>query len=186
MPYFQPATNNIFGLAPAQGYPGSQQTNVYAVSSSEGTAILPGDCIVRTSLGTVRAAVSADSAHMMGAAAQALSTASFAQGTLNLLVYDDPIQHFSITNTSSANLTMAAIGKDIGIVTTATGTGIPSTLVSRSKHALSATVTGSSGPGIVRLVALHPIETYSSNPTGTLKWIVKPAPATDFASNLTT
>lgn len=184
MPYNQINTNNIFGLAPVEGVPGVQQTGLYAVSSSEATAILPGDCIVRTSLGTVRAAVSADSLHMMGAAAQALSTGSFAQGTLNLLVYDDPQQYFAITNTTSANLTMASIGQNVGIVTTATGTGIPSTLVSRSKHALSATVTSSAG--IVRLVGLHPLETYSSNPTGALKWIVKPAPATDFVSNLTT
>lgn len=184
MPYNQINTNNIFGLAPVEGLPGQQQIGTYAVSSSEGTAILPGDCIVRTSLGTVRAAVSADSLHMMGAAAMALSTASFAQGTLNLLVYDDPQQYFAITNTTSASLTMASIGQNVGIVTTATGTGIPSTLVSRSKHALSATVTSSAG--IVRLVALHPLETYSSNPTGALKWIVKPAPATDFVSNLTT
>jgi hypothetical protein len=184
MPYLQPATNNIFGLQPATGYPGSGQTNPYAVSSSEATAILPGDCIVRTSIGTVRAAVSADSLHMMGAAANALTTAQFAQGTLNLLVYDDPQQYFAISNTSSASLAMINIGMNIGIVTTATGTGIPSTLVSRSKHALSATV--SSSAGIVRLVALHPIETYSSDPTSTKKWLVKPAPATDFVSNLTT
>jgi hypothetical protein len=182
--YLQAATNNLFGLAPASGVPGPQQTNLYAVSSSEGTAVLAGDCIVRTSIGTVRVAVSADSLHMMGAAAQGLTTASFAQGTQNLLVYDDPQQYFVITNTTSANLTMASIGQNVGIVTTATGTGAPSSLVSRSKHALSATVTSSAG--IVRLVSLHPIETYSSNPTGALKWIVKPAPATDFVSNLTT
>lgn len=184
MPYFQPATNNIFGLAPAQGYPGSQQTGLYAVSSSEATAILPGDCIVRTSIGTVRAAVSADSLHMMGAAAQSLSTASFAQGTLNLLVYDDPVQHFTITNTTSANLAMINIGMNVALCTTSTGTGIPSTGVSRSKHALSATVTSSAG--IVRLVSLHPMETYSSDPTGSKKWIVKPAPGSDLPSNLTT
>lgn len=184
MPYFQIATNNLFGLAPAMGLPGQQQTGLYAVSSSEGTAILPGDCIVRTSLGTVRAAVSADTLHMMGAAAQGLTTANFAQGTLNLLVYDDPNQYFTITNTTSANVTMASIGQNIGIVTTATGTGIPSTLVNRSKHALSPTATTSGA--ILRLVGLHPLETYSSNPTGSLKWIVKGAPANDFVSNLTT
>ena len=184
MPYNQANTNTIFGLAPAAGYPGSQQTGVYAVSSSEGTAILAGDVIVRTSLGTVRAGVSGDSLHMMGAAAQGLTTANFAQGTLNCLVYDDPQQYFMISNTSSASLTMANIGMNVGIVTTATGVGIPSSLVSRSKHALSATVTSSAG--IVRLVSLHPMETYSSAPSGTLKWIVKPAPATDFVSNLTT
>lgn len=184
MPYNQVAAGNIFGLSPVQGIPGMVQTGAYAVSSSEATAILPGDCIVRTSIGTVRAAVSADSLHMIGAAAQALSTASFAQGTRNLLVYDDTQQHFIIGNTTSASLGMIAIGMNVGIVTTATGTGIPSTMVSRSKHALSATVTTSAG--IVRLVGLHPVETYSSDPAGALKWIVKPAPGTDFASNLTT
>ena len=184
MPYNQPNTNNVFGLAPVEGFPGSQMTGLYAVSSSEGTAILPGDAIVRTSLGTVRAAVSADILHMMGASAQSLTTASFAQGTLNLLVYDDPNQYFVITNTTSANMTMAAIGQNVSIVTTATGTGVPSALVNRSKHALSATATTSGA--LLRVVALHPMESYSSNPTGALKWIVKGAPANDFVSNLTT
>lgn len=184
MPYIQPGTNNIFGLMPTMNLPGEGQTNLYAVSSSEATAILPGDAIVRTSIGTVRAYVSGDSLHMMGAAAQPLSTGQFAQGTLNLLVYDDPQQHFVICNTTSANLAMINIGMNCALVTTATGTGIPSTLVGRSKMALSATVTTSAGA--FRIVALHPIETYSSDPTGVKKWIVKPAPATDFVSNLTT
>lgn len=184
MPYIQPNTNNIFGLNPAEGFPGNQQIRAMAVSSSEATAILPGDAIVRSSLGTVRAAVSADSLHLMGAAASPLSTADFAQGTLNLLVYEDPDQHYVITNSSQGNITMAMIGMNVGIITTATGLGIPSALVGRSKHALNANAASSAG--MLRLVGIHPIETYSSNPTGTLKWIVKPSPATDFVSNLTT
>lgn len=186
MPYIQPNTNNIFGLMPVEGYPGSLQTRPMAVSSSEATAILPGDAIVRSSLGTVRAAVTADSLHFLGAAAQALTTDLFAQGTNNLLVYDDPIQHYVITNTTGTAVTVAMIGMNVGIITTATGTGIPSTLVGRSKMALGAN--SASSAGMLRLVGIHPIETYSSAPaTGSaLKWIVKPAPATDFVSNLTT
>ena len=184
MPFIQAATNNIFGLMPVEEGPGGGQTRLYPVSSSEATAILPGDCIVRTSIGTVRAAVSADSLHMMGAAAAPLSTAEFAQGTLNLLVYDDPLQHYVCTAASSAAVTQLYLGQNMAIVTTATGVGIPSTLVGRSKHALSPTATTSAG--IVRLVAMHPIETWSSADQTSKKYIVKPAPATDFVSNLTT
>jgi hypothetical protein len=183
LPYIQPNTNNIFGLNPVQGWPGSGQTGLYAVSSSEATAILPGDAIIRSSIGTLRAAVTADTKQLVGAAAQALTTSEFAQGTLNLLVYDDPQQHYVITNASSASAIPALInvGMNMGIVTTATGVGIPSALVSRSNHALSVVAASSFGP--VRLVAMHPIETYSSTPAGSLKWIVKPALP---YSNLTT
>lgn len=185
MPYIQPNTNNIFGLNPAEGFPGNQQTRLYAVSSSEADNILPGDAIVRTSLGTVRAAVTADTLHLIGAAAGPVTTSAYAQGTLNLLVYDDPDQHYVVTNTTAATMTIAMIGMNIGIVTTATGVGIPSTLVGRSKHAIG---TAASSAGMLRIVALHPIETYSSAPTAgqALKWIVRPSPATDFVSNLTT
>ena len=172
MPYIQKNTNNIFGLQPAEGPQG--MTNYYAVSSTEGTAILPGDAIIRSSLGAfVRAAVSADGAQFVGAAADSLSTASFAQGTLNLLVYDDPHQYFAITNTTSADMTPAMLGQNVAIITTATGTGIPSTLVGRSKMALG--VAGSSA-GVVRIVQMHPIETWTSSMVGAFKWIVRRNP----------
>ena len=184
MPYIQANTNNIFGLNPVEGYPGHGQTRAYMVSSTEGTAILAGDAVVRTSIGTLRAAVSADTLHLIGAAAQGLTTASFAQGTLNLLVYDDPIQHYVCTAASSAVVTQLHFGQNIGIVTTATGVGIPSTLVSRSKMALSPTATTSGA--LLRLIAIHPIETWTSSDATSKKYIVKPAPATDFVSNVTT
>lgn len=184
MPYIQPAAGNIFGLNPVSGLPGEMQINAYAVSSSEATAILPGDAIVRSSIGTLRAYVATDTANMVGVAAHALTTGQFAAGTRNLLVYDDPEQHYVIGNTTSASLAIINIGMNVGIVTTATGTGIPSTLVGRSKHAISATVTSSAG--VLRIIGLHPIETYSSTPAGALKWIVKRSPASEFVSNLTT
>jgi len=191
MPYIQPLTNNIFGLMPVQGVGGDIETGLYPVSSSEATAILPGDGIVRSSLGTVRAAVSADTIQLIGVAAAALSTASFAQGTLNLLVYDDPNQIYTVSNTTSANMTLANIGMNIGLVTTSTGTGIPSTSLSggRSKMALSATFTTSAAP--LRVINLHPVETFTSSMTGTtasggvFKWLVRLSNL-DLPSNLTT
>ena len=169
MPYIQRNTNNIFGLQPGI-IPGTGQTTLYAVSSSEATGILPGDAIVRSSLGAfVRAAVSADT-KIEGAAANALTTDLFAQGTLNLLVYDDPSQYFVITNTTSGDMTPAMLGQNVGIITTATGTGIPSTLVGRSKMALG--IAGSSA-GPLRLVAMHPIETWTSSMVGAFKWLVR-------------
>lgn len=184
MPYIQPATQNIFGLMPVTGYPGSGQTNLYFVSSSEATAILPGDAIVRSSLGSVRAAVTADSLHFMGAAAQALTTAEFAIGTQNLLVYDDPLQTFVISNTSGT-MTLLMIGQNMGLVTTSTNPGIPNANVGRSKHAIGISAS-SAGP--LRLMGMHPIEAFTSAPTAgnTFKWLVKAAPGTDFAANLTT
>jgi hypothetical protein len=168
---------------PVQGTPGTIQTGMYAVSSSEASAILPGDAIVRSSIGTVRAAATADTVQIIGAAAGPLTTGDFAQGTLNLMVYDDPDQHYVITNTTSASgiPVMINLGMNMGLVTTATGTGIPSSLVGRSKHAISAIAASSGAP--LRLVGMHPIETYSSAPSGSLKWIVKPALP---YSNLTT
>ena len=177
MPYIQPNAGNIFGAMPIEGIPGHGQTALYAVSSSEATAILPGDVIVRTSLGGgVRAAVTADASPVVpivGAAANALTTAEFALGTLNLLVYDDQLQYFAMSATTSASMTLAMVGQNVVVIATATGTGIPSTLVGRSKMAIG--VAGSSA-GVFRVVGLHPIETYSSNPTGALKWIVRQNP----------
>jgi len=164
MPYLQPATNNIFGLQPAEGPQG--RVNLYAVSSSEAVPILPGDAIVWTSVATVRAAVSADTPatiRLVGAAADALSTASFSGVTYNLPVYDDPQQIFAIAVTTSAGLTITDYGKAFNILTSSTGTGVVSTAVSggRSKHALHV-VSASSG-GYLRMVSLHPVEVFGAS-----------------------
>lgn len=158
MPYLQPETNNIFGFQPANGPQG--RTNLYHVSSSEAVAILPGDVIVWSSVGGVRAAVSADTRGLVGVAAAPLSTASFAAATLNCLVYDDPNQVYAVAVTTSAGMTLADYGKAFGVIATATGTGIPSTAVGRSKHALHV-VSASSGQ-MFRLISLHPIEALAS------------------------
>ncbi len=155
MPYLQPETNNQFGLQPAEGPQG--RTNLYAVSSSEATAILAGDALVWSSAAAVKAAVSASAARWAGVAVHGLSTGSFAQATFNLLVYDDPDQQFAVAVTTSAGMGVNMTGQSFLIITTATGTGIPSTSLAtgRSKHALG--VAGSSA-GLVRMVKLHPIE----------------------------
>lgn len=158
MPYLQPETNQVFGLQPASGPNG--RTNLYAVSSSEATAILPGDaCVFTSGLGTVKAATGASTGQWAGVAAQALSTASYAAATRNLLLYDDPEQQFAIAVTTSAGMGLDQLYKSFLLVTTATGTGIPSSLVSRSKMALG--VAGSSG-GLVTMIGLHPVEALAS------------------------
>ena len=157
MPYLQPATNNIFGLQPANGPQG--RTNLYAVSATEAVAILPGDALVWSSVATVRAAVTADLSTVnafAGVAADALSTASFAAATLNLLVYDDPQQVYAVAVTTSLGMTITDYGKAFNILTSSTGTGIPSTAVGRSKHAMFALA--SSLVSYLKMVSLHPIE----------------------------
>jgi|SRR5688572_7678054 hypothetical protein len=158
MPYLQSATNNVFGLAPAAGPQG--RTGLYAVSSTEATAILPGDAIVWTSIATVRAAVSADTRGFVGVAAAALPVASFSTVTLNCLVYDDPDQVYAVAVTTSAGLTITDYGKAFNIIATATGTGIPSTAVSRSKHALH--VNSATSGAMLLMVGLHPVEALAS------------------------
>ena len=180
MPYFQPNTTTIFGLQPLMGVPGQGQTGLYFVSSSEATAILPGDAIVQSSIGSYRAAVTADVTPLMGVAANALTTAEFAFGTRNLLMYDSPDQMYYVSNTSNAT-TPLMIGQNMALVTTSTNPGIPNSLLGRSKHAIG-TVTSSAG--VVKLVGLHPLETWSSNPGAGLKWVVRPA--NQHVANLTT
>lgn len=157
MPYVQAETNNVFGLQPAEGPEG--RTNLYAVSSSEATAILPGDALVWSSAAALKAATGASTGRWAGVAAHALSTGSFAQATFNLLVYDDPAQQFAVAVTTSAGMGVNMVGQSFLLVTTATGTGIPSTMVGRSKMALG--VAGSSG-GLVKMVKLHPVEALGS------------------------
>lgn len=157
MPYIQPATNNIFGLMPDNGPQG--RTNLYAVSSSEAVPILTGDALVWSSVATVRAAVSADVSSLnpfAGAAAVGLSTASFAAATYNLLVYDDPQQVFAIAVTTSLGMTLTDYGKAFNFLTSSTGTGVVSTTLDRSKHAMQALA--STQIDYLKMIGLHPVE----------------------------
>ena len=161
MPYIQAATNNIFGLMPDQGPQG--RTNLYPVSSSEAVAILPGDALVWTSSATVRAALTADTPAvyaLVGVAAAALTTDQYAATTLNLLVYDDPQQVYAIAVTTSVGFTINDYGKSFNILTSSTGTGIPSALVGRSKHALNSS--NSTSGAYLKMLGLHPVEVLSA------------------------
>ena len=163
MPYLIPATNNIFGLQPANGPQG--RVNLYPVSSTEAVNILIGDALVWTSAATVRAAITGDvsSAYAFaGVAAGALSTASYSAATYNLPVYDDPQQIFAIAITTSLGMTITDMFKVFTFLTSSTGTGIPSTAanVGRSKHAMQALAPtlASSVFGYLKMVGLHPVE----------------------------
>lgn len=184
MPYIQPATNNIFGLMPVEGTRGMIQTRAYAVSSSEAVAILPGDGVVQTTAGTVRAVLTADvpaTRPYIGVAAQALTTDLYAAGTLNLLVYDAPDQVFVIAE-SSAGITSTFLGMRFSFITSSTNANIPSALVGRSKHCIIQTAASSAQ--YLGLISVHPIETWTSG-LGTVakKWLVSAAP--QVASNIT-
>lgn len=186
MPYIQPLTGNVFGLMPVEGVRGMVQTAPYSVSSSEAVAILPGDGIVLTTAGTVRAVLTADTPAraFIGAAAQALTTDLFAAGTLNLLVYDAPDQIFVIGE-SSGVITSTMLGQTFAVNTSSTAAGIPSTLVGRSKHCLNSV--GSSGQ-MLRLIGIHPIETMTSGlSTASIgrKWLVVPSPFGQLQGNIT-
>jgi len=160
LPYLIPATNNIFGLQPANGPQG--RTNLYAVTSSETVIINAGDALVWTSSGgTVRPVLTADRSTnnaFAGVAAAGLSTALYAAATYNALVYDDPQQIFAIAVTTSLGVTDADMGKAFNLISSSTGTGIPSTTISggRSKHAMNPLA--STVIGYLKMVSLHPVE----------------------------
>lgn len=160
MPYLQAATNNIFGFQPGNGPQG--RTNLYAVSSSDAVAILPGDAIVWTSSGTARAAATGDTPAaypLIGVAAAPLTTDQYAATALNLLVYDDPQQVYAVAITTSAGMSMNQYGGAFLVIATATGTGIPSTLVGRSKMALGV---AASSQQYFKMIGLHPVEALAS------------------------
>ena len=160
MPYLIPATNNIFGLQPANGPQG--RTNLYSVSSSEATNILTGDALVWiSSVGTVRAVVTADRSTnnaFAGVAAAGLSTASYAFTNFNLLVYDDPMQVYAIAVTTSLGVSQVDYGRAFTFVTTATGTGIPSTAANVGRSKMAMNPVNSTDIGYIKMIGLHPVE----------------------------
>ena len=117
-------------------------------------------------------------------AAQGLTTAEYAAGTLNLLVYDAPDQIYVIGE-SSGVITSTMMGQTFAVNTSSTATGIPSSLVNRSKHCLNSVA--SSGQQL-RLIGIHPIETYTSGLSSASigrKWLVVPSPFGQLQGNIT-
>lgn len=203
MSYIIAKTNNYFGLAPFSAGPNSNfQTNMYLVSSSEATQINIGDLVVWTSKATVRvpssAAASAaapfaatSSIGIVGVAAASLAAnagSTAAELLLNssqmVLVYDDPNQLFTITESSSAVAgPQTSVGFNMFIVTTGViGSTGPLQIgnASRSAMALGMGTNPVSGAGNVKVMGLHPVEGghYTTQSSGTAttdvrKWIVK-------------
>src|SRR6266851_6365142 len=116
MSYRIPATNNYFGLEAVSAGPNSNfQTNLYLVSSSEATAINVNDLVVQTSKDTAKSVagltgtfVGTSSVGILGVAASPLAAnagSTAAELLLNtsqmVLLYDDLLQVYSITESSS-------------------------------------------------------------------------------------
>lgn len=205
MPYIQPGKGNYFGFAPYSGTHdgGSVVTNPYAVSSSEGTSIFPGDVCVWTSKGTVKVAPTgglssamtgvAASRHVAGDGSTSLQTAGLYTALTSRVVflYDSPNQLFTGCDSSSGLIGSTGIFKIAAVLTTGVvGSAGPSATVGRSVMALGAlstapmTATSSGltyGGGPFKIIGVHPIETgFSSAAPGTgastdvRKFIVQP------------
>ena len=199
MPYLQPRTANYFGFMPYDAQPGGQvQTNAYIVSSSEGTAIFPGDvCILSTTNFTVRAAPAGTlgtSQLMVGIAASFLganlgstgSTGTASNGPLSsqmVLVYDSPHQLFVGCDTTSGLFGSTGLFKNVIVLTSgAVGSTGPNTVsLNRSVMAISG-LTASSGLYPFKVIAMHPIEqnSWSTDANGAgvaasvRKYVLKP------------
>jgi len=169
MAYLQPksTTPRYFGFVPCGG---SQRTNIYLVSSSEGDPIYPGDVVVMaTDKHTARrrtGSSSTDVGLMIGVAASIVlaNEGSTAAGinslsSQNCLIYDDPDQMYFGTDSSSGVLGVGThVGKSVGVCSTGVvgSTGVATGTLKRSVMALSM-VTASS-QGMFRVLGIHPID----------------------------
>lgn len=196
MSYLRPAVANYFGFSPAEAGGTHSRCHVYLVSSSEASAIFPGDVVVyTTSKQTVRqsAGTTGEIGLMVGVAASKVAANEGSTSVSNpnrlstqtVLVYDDPHQLFVGCDTTSGVLgTTPGVGKSFAVLLVSTATATLND-VDRSRMAISA-VTASSGSDVgyaFRLVGLHPIENgFSTEAVNTAssssevrKWIVQPA-----------
>lgn len=182
MPFNQYLTGNYFGFMPVQAGKSQVQVNPYLVSSSEG-AIYVGDCLMLTSIGTVKQ--NTGSARMVGVAAGSLaanggSTAASLNtfSTTTVLVWDDPSQIFMGCDTSSGIMNYPSVFKNVAVVV---GSTVRNGTVNASGMAISA-VTASSGSGFpFKVIGLHPLENQSTVAHGTAaastnvrRWLLQP------------
>ena len=191
MPYNKPGVPTYFGFVPVQAPQGAVVSNYYLVTSSAtaGPNILRGDVLVYTSMGTVKPAPAGgltqftSSMSYVGVSAQffpagAGSTSATINSTQMILVYDDPLQKFMVSDTSSGPIgTPTGLFKNYAILTTgpAGAAFAPSTTLGQSAMALNGVE--SSVAGIFHVTALHPMEAGYPGSSGTAstsntrKWI---------------
>jgi len=169
LPYLQPQTNNYFGFMPSASQGTLVQCNPYLVSSSEGSDINIGDCVMITTIGTARvitgAFVPTSSMAIAGVAASYVAAGGGSTGALlnnntsqMVLVYDDPGQKFVVCDTTSGVIgTQLGIGKNYAVLATGcVGSTGASSVLHRSVQALSGVT--STAAGAFHVLGLHPIE----------------------------
>ena len=130
----------------------SGQIGLYTVSTSFGTAILPGDAVVMTSSAGFLVLYTSGATPIGVAAENAVASLSSAK---RIGVYHDPDQVFVIQHSSAS--TPPGIGGVVGITTTSTSIGVTR---SRMMAGVVAPVFGNAAvsTGALRIVGVHPIE----------------------------
>lgn len=155
MPYLQgPAVNNPFGLQPVQMTEAGGTLTPYTVSTSFGSAILPGDAVVMTSSAGFLTLYTSG-ATPVGVAAESIPASL--SSARRCLVYADPDQTF-VVQLSTAQAA-AGIGGNIGITTTSTQV-LSTPIRSRMMAGVVAPVFGNAAvsTGALRIMGIHPIE----------------------------
>ena len=130
------------------------QISMYTVSTSFGSAILPGDAVVMTSSAGFLILYTSGATPVGVAAESAAASLSSAK---RIGVYADPDQAF-VVQLSTAQ-TMSGIGGNIGITTTSTQV-LTTPIRSRMMRGVVAPVFGNAAvsTGALRIMAIHPIE----------------------------
>lgn len=152
MPYLQaPAVNNPFGFQPAEGAASPMQVQQYVVSTSFGTAVLPGDVVSVTSSQGFMIVYTSGDGNVIGVSAQ-LIPASLSSAR-RCSVYSDPDGVFVTQLSTAVAAGTGLVGMGIGITTTSTSIG-----VDRSRMMAGATAPIVSTTAALRVLGIHPIE----------------------------
>ena len=162
MPYLQgPAVNNPFGFQPAQGAESPMHILNYTVSTSFGSAILPGDAVVVTSSQGFLIAYTSGAATVVGVAAG--SVAASLSSAARIPVYADPDQIYVVQLSTAVAAGTGLVGMGIGITTTSTQV---LTTPIRSRMMAGVTAPSLLSTQALKVVGIHPIENIDGS-TGT-------------------
>lgn len=152
MPYLQAATSNPFGLQPVENAWTPAPVGLYTVSTSFGSQIFPGDVLtVTSSAGFVQLYTSGVANPVIGVAAHGVA-ASLTSAT-KVQVYNSPEQIY-VALKSTAEVT-GIVGMFTNVLTSLGG----NTTRNRSQMMVGGAPSLSSTSGILKVVAINPIET---------------------------
>lgn len=152
MPYLQANTSNAFGLQPVENAWTPAPVGLYTVSTSFGSQIFPGDVLtVTSSAGFVIVYTSASANPVVGVAAA--GCAAVLTSATKIGVYNSPEQIY-VALKSTAEVT-GLVGLFTNVLTSVAG----NTTRNRSSMMVGGAPSLSSTSGILKVVAINPIET---------------------------